>query len=141
MGSSALFFLPPHINYYFRPVSQRLWLFLRYPLPDWDILILGMPWHRYFIFHSLILPLILFWQFTLKKSSISFVTGLFLGISSHLVWDALSCSMITPVVFYSKAFEITGYWAKSWLILNGIFLFFIALLFVKKHEAFIEKRF
>lgn len=139
-GSSALFFLPPHINWRFQSVPYYIWTYLRYPLPDWDILVLGMAWHRYFLFHSVLLPLILFRQVEIKQSSVNFIAGLFVGMSSHFVWDAITCSMRTPIVFYSKAFEITGYWAKSWLIINGILLFIIILAFVKRHETFVEKR-
>src|ERR1051325_9910755 len=58
LGSSALFFLPTHI------AAHSSWLdylyqFSHYPLPDWDILLIGMRWHRFFLSRSLIVPLLL----------------------------------------------------------------------------------
>jgi hypothetical protein len=122
VGSSALFFLPSHIT---RHSSLIDWFyqFLHYPLPDWDILLLGIDWHRFFVTHSLIIPGVLLVMFLHKPAAYRFGVGLCIGLSSHLVWDALTCSLYTPVVFLNNLLEIRGYWAKGWLILNGLVLF------------------
>ena len=54
-----------------------------------------------------------------------FFQGFTIGLSSHLLWDGVSCSYLTPVVFFPSLFAIYGVWAKTWLIGNGIIAFLI----------------
>ena len=131
MSSSALFFLPLHIGSY-RSFLDRLYQFTHYPISDWDILLFGMDWHRCFLTHSLLLPvlLLLFWLH--RPVGYRFSLGMSVGLSSHLVWDALTCSMYTPVVFFNDLLEIRGYWAKGWLLLNGFVLFGFAWYVARK---------
>lgn len=94
--SSALFFLPYHIG---NSSIDKIYQFLHYPLPDWDILILGMDWHRFFITHSFLIPFILMIILMKKLEYEDFILGMCLGLSSHLIWDGISCSMKTSIIF------------------------------------------
>lgn len=132
--SSAIFFLPLHISSY-GSFLDKTYQYLHYPIPDWDILILGMNWHRFFISHSLLLFLLLI--LLVKKpepACIPLIIGIGIGFSSHLIWDGISCSMKTPVVFIYHFFQFKGYWAKGWLLLNGIILFFMTLEYSKRES-------
>ncbi len=125
VSSSALFFLPAHIGRY-GSLADQLYQFLHYPLADWDILLFGMPWHRLFLTHSLIIPALVL-IFGLRHAVGHPVgMGLSIGMSSHLVWDALTCSLYTPIVFIDQSVEMRGYPAKGWLILHGLLLFAFA---------------
>jgi hypothetical protein len=119
--SSAIFFIPLHIPL---PLVDKLYQFIHYPLPDWDILLLGMNWHRFFFTHSLLIPLIMMGY--IKKSKYNLlISGISIGLSSHLIWDCITGSMMTAIVFI-PGLEITGQMAKSWLAANGIALFVMA---------------
>ena len=109
----------------------ELYQYLHYPLSDWDILILGMGWHRFFITHSLIIPIVLMLFFLQNRKLYLWILGLCVGLSSHLVWDAITCSMRTPVVFIANILEIRGYLAKGWLIINCLLLFSFAFYIAK----------
>lgn len=133
VSSSAIFFLPLHI------VGQdsfidKVYQYLHYPISDWDILLFGMGWHRFFITHSLLIFLVII--LLIKKPEqvyLPVIIGIGIGLSSHLVWDGLSCSMKTPVVFIASFLQFRGYWAKGWLLLNGIILFIMTLDYAKKY--------
>ncbi|MBD3307164.1 hypothetical protein GF339_12105 [candidate division KSB3 bacterium] len=134
-SSSALFFLPTHIAH---PRSPLDWFyqFLHYPLSDWDILLLSLDWHRFFLTHSLLIPAILLIMLLHKPSGYRLGMGVAVGLSSHLIWDALTCSLRTPVVFITHWLEIRGYWGKGWLLINGMLLFWFAwFLHRKTHES------
>jgi hypothetical protein len=130
MSSSAFFFVPGHIGRY-GSLLDRVYQFLHYPLADWDILLFGMDWHRFFITHSLILPAIVLIVFLHKPIGYWVGLGLCVGQSSHLMWDALTCSLRTAVVFINNIFEIRGYWGKGWLLLNGLVLLGLAWFVVR----------
>ncbi|PKK89773.1 MAG: hypothetical protein CVV64_12670 [Candidatus Wallbacteria bacterium HGW-Wallbacteria-1] len=134
MGSSALFFLPPTIKFIY-PFNWTIWHFLHFPLPDWDILIIGKSWHRYFLFHSAILPLILFYETPATPKTIPTITGALVGISSHLIWDGLTCAMSTSIVFYKDTLEISGYTGKGWLIVNGLAIMALAIAYARRNKA------
>jgi len=130
--SSAIFFLPLHIAGY-GSFIDRAYQYLHYPMSDWDILLFGMGWHRFFITHSLLIFLLI--VFLIKKPDpvyLPVIIGIGIGLSSHLFWDGISCSMRTPVVFISHFLEFKGYWAKGWLLLNGIILFLMTLDYSKR---------
>lgn len=132
VSSSALFFLPSHIR---KPGSFIDWLyqFLHYPLPDWDILIFNMSWHRFFVTHSALFPMLLLVN---KKITVQpfepLVIGIVIGLASHLLWDGITGGLSTPIVFIPYLFSIAKYWAKIWLIANGLLLF-LALYFHLHH--------
>ncbi len=122
-SSSALFFLPSHIGKY-GSLIDWLYQFLHYPLPDWDILIFNMSWHRFFITHSALFPILLvLWTWSKRPTLRPLILGVSIGFASHLVWDAITSSLLTPIVFIPYLFSIVGYWAKAWLISNGLLLF------------------
>lgn len=126
--SSSLFFLPSHIGKYGSFIDWA-YQFLHYPLPDWDILLFNMNWHRFFISHSALLPILLFAWLWNKNFGISLrplIIGVSIGLGSHLIWDAITGSLLTPIVFIPYLFSITGYLAKCWLIFNGLLLFLAA---------------
>jgi len=125
VSSSAIFFLPGHIGRY-GSCLDRLYQFLHYPLADWDILLFGISWHRFFVTHSLALPALLLILLLRHPVGHSVGMGLSVGMSSHLIWDALTCSMRTPVVFIDNVIEIRGYDAKGWLMLHGVLLLALA---------------
>jgi hypothetical protein len=131
MSSSAFFFLPTHIGRY-GSLLDRLYQFTHYPLADWDILILSIDWHRFIVTHSLLIPLVVLVAFLHQPTGFRVGLGLCIGHSSHLVWDAITCSLRTPVVFLNNMLEIRGYPAKGWLLLNGILLFGFALFVVRR---------
>jgi len=121
VSSSALFFLPAHITNG-RSTIDWLYQFLHYPLADWDILLFGIDWHRFFVTHSLIIPVCVVLLWLHKPVGYHLGIGLSVGCSSHLIWDALTCSWYTPIVFINNLLEIRGYWGKGWLLVNGILL-------------------
>lgn len=135
VSSSAFFFLPLHISNY-GSFIDKVYQYLHYPVSDLDILLLGMSWHRFFISHSLLIFLLI--VFLIKKPDpvyLPVIIGLGIGLSSHLVWDGISCSMKTPVVFIASFLQFRGYWAKGWLLLNGIILFLITLDYAKRKSG------
>lgn len=137
IGSSALFFLPLHISSY-GSTLDRLYQFLHYPLPDWDILLLGINWHRFFLTHSFVIPVILAIIFLQTSRVFYLILGICIGVSSHLIWDGLTCSMKTPIVFISTVVEMKGSLAKGWLISHGIFLLGFALYIGKGYKEKLE---
>lgn len=127
ISSSAFFFLPSHIG---KPGSFIDWLyqFLHYPLPDWDILIFSMSWHRFFITHSALLPILLLVskKTTIQSVSIeALIIGIVIGLASHLLWDGITGSLSTPIVVIPYIFSVAKYWAKGWLMGNGLLLFVV----------------
>jgi hypothetical protein len=90
VASSALFFVPQGW------AKKGLFKFLHYPLPDWDVLLLGPASHRHWLTHSALVPLLLCWaplRFPLLLNpALPFVpiaVGLCTGIGSHLFWDCV----------------------------------------------------
>ena len=131
MSSSAGFFLPAHIGRR-GALLDRLYQFTHYPLADWDILLLGLDWHRFFISHSLLIPLAVLVVFLHADAGYRVGLGLCVGHGSHLVWDAITCSLRTPVIFVTTWLEIRGYPAKGWLLINGVLLFGFAVFVARK---------
>lgn len=91
IASCALFFIPDSLS------KKGLLKFLHYPLPDWDVLLLGPASHRHWLTHSPILPAVLLglaWRYPLLMDrSLPFsaaAIGLSIGIGSHLFWDCVS---------------------------------------------------
>ncbi len=134
MGSSALFFLPTHIS---RPRTwlDWLWQFTHYPVPDWDILWLGMPWHRWFLTHSALIPFVaiaLTFEHRLWRDA---GYGLAVGMASHLAWDAITQSRNAPIVFLPDALALRGDGARAWLLINAAIAFGVAVLAARERPA------
>jgi hypothetical protein len=122
-GSSALFFLPGRLP--FLSHSGNFWFrFLHYPLPDWDILLLGGKWHRLFLSHSVFVVLFLGGLSKNAKMTQLF-WGMAIGVASHLFWDAIS-SANPLIVFYPHYLFFRGIFAKIWLYMNALALIFLA---------------
>lgn len=90
LTSSALFFMPDAWS------KKGLWKFLHYPLPDWDVLLLGPASHRNFLTHSSLLPVLLTLATVWLPASLNparpwatVALGLCVGIGSHLFWDCV----------------------------------------------------
>jgi hypothetical protein len=90
VASCALFWVPENL------ARKGLMKFLHYPLPDWDVLLLGPASHRHWLTHSPLLPLSLLaltWRYpVLLAPQLPFgwvCTGLSVGLGSHLFWDCV----------------------------------------------------
>lgn len=96
LSSCALFFVPD------KWAKKGPLKFLHYPLPDWDVLLLGPASHRHWLSHSALVPLIFFIlskQFPSLNTLLNgLAAGLAVGIGSHLFWDCVS-SRTHKIVF------------------------------------------
>ena len=90
LTSGACFFMPDKWS------KKGAWKFLHYPLPDWDVLLLGPASHRNWITHSAVLPIGLLaavWKWPQIADIPGFgawAFGTCLGVASHLFWDCVS---------------------------------------------------
>ncbi|MGQ9898549.1 MAG: DUF5942 domain-containing protein [Acidobacteriota bacterium] len=132
MGASAWFFFPSHID---RPGTWTdwLWQLTHYPIPDWDILWLGLPWHRWFLTHSALLPTALI-VLTFEHPAWRAVGyGLAVGMASHLAWDAITQSPSTPIVFLPDTLLIRSDAARAWLLGHACAAFGLAVLAERRY--------
>jgi hypothetical protein len=129
IGSSSLFFLPNKLPFLSRS-ENYYYQFWHYPISDWDILLLGGPWHRFFITHSAIIPTFLLYGPGNRRFAL-ICLGLTIGISSHLAWDAYS-SANPLIVFYPKVFYFKGFAAELWLYVNTAALLLVAEVFRRR---------
>ena len=87
--SSALFVVPD------RWAKKGLLKFLHYPLPDWDVLLLGPASHRNWFTHSPFLALLCLgalWKWPHGASLpgvLPGAMGVCIGVGSHLFWDCV----------------------------------------------------
>ena len=128
MTSSALFILPQRLPF-IGNVANKAYQFLHYPVSDWDILLFGFRWHRFFLTHSLLIPLLALAKAGNDERYVPAAHGITIGLASHLIWDGLTGSAITQIVFLSRYVAISGVLAKAWLLVNGVgalILLFIA---------------
>ena len=98
LSSSALFFVPD------RWAKKGALKFLHYPLPDWDVLLLGPASHRNWLSHSFFLPLLCLgalwnWpQLARFSGALPAAMGLCIGVGSHLFWDCVGSARHKIVV-------------------------------------------
>lgn len=97
VSSSAFFWVPD------RWAKRGLWKFLHYPLPDWDVLLLGPASHRNWLTHSPLLPALLLgalWKWPLLASPLFYQLslGAAIGTGSHLFWDCVGSKRHSIVV-------------------------------------------
>lgn len=144
-GASGLFF--------FRklglPVLSHTFFYMAFP--DWDIplyKLTGLRWliHRSWLFHSVLMPMGMLglWLWLSQKTSITqfqrglvnllrdSAIGLSVGISAHLLWDALLSST-------RRGFYIHGFGSSLsllWLLGNLILGIGIPLLIAKQFRSF-----
>jgi len=120
VSSCALFPIPQAF------ARRGLWKFLHYPLPDWDVLLLGIASHRHWVSHSAWLPLLLaaskylqpqFWAaYPLAASP---ALGLCLGLGSHLLWD-LAGSRSHTIVVIPHAWTLRAATSRAWLLVGAL---------------------
>lgn len=107
LGSSALFFVPDAWS------KKGPLKFLHYPLPDWDVLLLGPASHRNWLTHSALLPILLcvgnyyFPEWWISWPQLNFLSaGLCIGIASHLFWDCVGSRshkiIVVPYWFHMR---------------------------------------
>jgi hypothetical protein len=95
--------------------------FLHYPLPDWDVLLLGPASHRNWLTHSPLLPLLLLgavWRWPSLAQIPAFgplVLGACLGIGSHLFWDCVG-SARHKIVVVPYWFALREGASRLWLL-------------------------
>jgi hypothetical protein len=114
VSSCALFPVPQSA------AKKGVWKFAHYPLPDWDVLLLGPASHRHWLFHSAWLPIVLamlrlrgepMWPRIEALDSVSL--GLCVGIGSHLFWDCVgsrSCSIVVVPHWWTLRARASRLW-------------------------------
>ncbi len=116
--SSALFFVPDKWS------KKGALKFLHYPLPDWDVLLLGPASHRNWLSHSPILPAALLgaaWKWPVLAGFNQFspvLMGLCLGIGSHLFWDCVG-STRHKIVVVPYWFALREAPSRVWLLVGA----------------------
>ena len=120
IASSALFFIPDSLS------KKGLLKFLHYPLPDWDVLLLGPASHRHWLTHSPILPAILLglaWRYPLlMDQTLPFATvaiGMCVGLGSHFFWDCVG-SRSHKIVFVPYWFALRPTASRIYLLLGAV---------------------
>ncbi len=116
VASSALFFIPEKL------AKKGLMKFLHYPLPDWDVLLLGPASHRHWLTHSPLLPALLLLLAArypvLMQPSLPFAwvaAGLSIGIGSHLFWDCVG-SRSHKIVVVPYWFALRAAFSRIYLL-------------------------
>lgn len=127
IGSSALFFIPDKL------AKKGLMKFLHYPLPDWDVLLLGPASHRHWLTHSPILPAILLLLAlrypVLLTPGLPFGTiaiGLSIGVGSHLFWDCVG-SRTHKIIVVPYWFKLPQSASRVYLLVGAALCLGIAL--------------
>jgi len=123
VASSALFWIPESL------AKKGAMKFLHYPLPDWDVLLLGPASHRNWITHSPLLPILscaLLWHFPiLLREDLPFrwiATGLAAGIGSHLFWDCVG-SRTHKIIVVPYWFSFKSAFSRLWLLAGAAICF------------------
>lgn len=135
VSSSALFFMPDAWS------KKGLWKFLHYPLPDWDVLLLGPASHRNFLTHSSLLPILLtattVWLPSLLDPTRPWATlalGLCVGIGSHLFWDCVG-SRTHKIIVVPYWFSLREAASRVYLLTGAALSLGAALHFALPHGA------
>ncbi|MBV9867444.1 MAG: hypothetical protein JO316_18990 [Abitibacteriaceae bacterium] len=132
LGSSALFFIPDAWS------KKGLLKFLHYPLPDWDVLLLGPASHRNWLTHSPLLPLLLLLGSIQLPStrtlpySLIFM-GLSIGIGSHLFWDCVG-SRSHKIIVVPYWFSLREAPSRVYLLVGAALSLGVALHFALPHS-------
>ncbi len=119
LSSSALFFVPE------RYAKKGALKFLHYPLPDWDVLLLGPASHRNWLTHSAFVPLSLLgavWKWphlALVPWFGPVVLGFCLGTGSHLFWDCVG-SQRHKIVIVPYWFALREGPSRLYLLLGAV---------------------
>ncbi|MBN1523042.1 MAG: hypothetical protein JW904_01055 [Spirochaetales bacterium] len=105
--------------------------------PDMDISLLGIENHRFFLFHSVLIPLVLYYFLrTLPVSLFSrfagmICAGFFLGISIHLATDIIPQKAVN--FLFTRTLVYGTYWDdRIWIIANMFAGFFLVFFIYKE---------
>ena len=127
VSSSAFFFVPDFL------AKHGAMKFLHYPLPDWDVLLLGPASHRNWLTHSPLMPVgcaYLAWrepQFYAHYLALTPVAvGLCVGISSHLFWDCVG-SRSHKIIVVPHWFALREATSRFYLLLGAAISLLAAL--------------
>jgi hypothetical protein len=138
IASSALFFIPDGW------AKKGMMKFLHYPLPDWDVLLLGPASHRHWLTHSPILPVglaLLAWRYpVLLSNSLPFSwvgAGLCVGIGSHLFWDCVG-SRSHKIVFVPYWMSLRAAASRVYLLAGALISLAIGAAFGVGNAAAIQ---
>ncbi len=129
ISSSALFFIPQSL------AKKGLLKFLHYPLPDWDVLLLGPASHRHWLTHSPVLPLFAWWLSVryplLRHPYLPFdavAVGLCIGVGSHLFWDCVG-SRRHKIVFVPHWMALREAASRIYLLTGAVVALAVAAYF------------
>ncbi len=82
-------------------VGATIFAFITFRFPDLDIKLLGIGKHRYFLFHSAIVPLAIVWLYrkmmhvsVIGFIAVTFAVGFLTGVGIHLVTDVFQTTRI-----------------------------------------------
>lgn len=135
LTSSACFFVPD--SWAKRGIAK----FLHYPLPDWDVLLLGIASHRHWLTHSALLPILLlglavyFPFLQMSPTFRSIASGVGVGIGSHLFWDCVG-SRTHKIVVVPHAFALREMASRTYLLAGAAISLGIAACFGLSHNSF-----
>lgn len=126
VSSSALFIVPDRL------AKRGLLKFLHFPLPDWDVLLLGPTSHRHWLTHSPIVPA-LCWYLERTRPHllaefpvlISIGVGLCVGVASHLFWDCVG-SRTHKIVIVPHWFALREAPSRVYLLLGAAISLLVA---------------
>ena len=127
LSSCALFFVPD------KWAKKGPLKFLHYPLPDWDVLLLGPASHRHWLSHSALLPLVFFasvnrFTFLLEAPLNGVVAGFCVGLGSHLFWDCVG-SRSHKIVFVPHWLALREASSRVYLLGGAVLSLGIAVFF------------
>jgi VIT1/CCC1 family predicted Fe2+/Mn2+ transporter len=108
--------------------------------PDADISILGIKYHRFFLFHSAIVPFVLYFLLAgirrglPAKIAALFLSGFALGVSAHLLTDVVPRKAVN---FLVAGTLVPGTYAddRLWIIGNMLLGFLLVYLGYRKYSA------
>ncbi len=138
LSSSALFFVPDAWS------KKGPLKFLHYPLPDWDVLLLGPASHRNWLTHSPSLPLFRLglshyspasWQQWPQLNALS--AGLCIGIGSHLFWDCVG-SRTHKIIIVPHWLHLREVESRLYLLSGTAIALGCALAFVRGGKGWLE---
>ena len=127
--------------------KRNIWIFVIFSIiaaipsfffPDLDIKVLGIRYHRFFLFHSVIIPYVIFllvWKIKNKligNISLIIASGFSLGISIHLFTDLFGKKTIN---FFFINTLVYGTYADDflWLMINMVLGFLLVYIVFRRY--------
>ena len=113
-------------------IGVAIFAAVTFRFPDLDIKLLGIGKHRYFLFHSAIVPLLL-WRFSRSLQQIAvigfiltiFIGGFLVGVGVHLVTDVFQTAPV-KFPFIGSLVDGTSIDDRLWEGINAIICFVTA---------------